>query len=209
MKKGSCIFWISRKGRFCTFSAHENSDYCPQHLVHDPNYETHRVVCPLDPKHTVFVQDLERHLKRCNAIPRVPEIGFEKDINSQFSKISCNPAPHLEPTLSSAEEFLPISTILHIISDISKTMNMSESVANWKPGAIGSSRTYSHSQKNILQHDRIIKTVSSFLDRDKDYLFIELGAGKAGLTAEILKHDLKDTAKAFILIDKANTRKKV
>jgi hypothetical protein len=110
---------------------------------------------------------------------------------------------------SSVDELLPISTILHIISDMSKTMNMTESIAKWKPDTIRNPRTYTHSQKNILQHDRIIKAVSSFLDRDKDYLFIELGAGKAGLTAEILRHDLKDTAKAFILIDKANTRKKV
>ena len=88
-------------------------------------------------------------------------------------------------------------------------MNTSESVAKWKPDTIRNSRTYSQSQKNALQHDKIIKAVSGFLDRDRSYLFIELGAGKAGLTAEILKHDLKDVAKAFVLIDKANTRKKV
>ena len=56
-----CAYVIPMKHRTCNLRARPGSLYC---TTHDPNVEG-RVPCPKDPRHTVRVADLERHLKRC------------------------------------------------------------------------------------------------------------------------------------------------
>lgn len=67
-----CCYLIPHKMKLCNMQRNQGSRYCGAHLVHDTNEEIKskletRVPCPLDPSHTVYERDLQRHLKVCNA----------------------------------------------------------------------------------------------------------------------------------------------
>ncbi|TRY94404.1 hypothetical protein DNTS_027944 [Danionella cerebrum] len=44
--------------------------------------ERKRIPCPLDPKHTVFEDNLAKHLKKCNSKEKPKPIYYTKDVNA-------------------------------------------------------------------------------------------------------------------------------
>ena len=68
-----CLFWIAKCARFCSGERAPGSKYCINHIHMDPSYtppndatSRKRVVCPIDPSHTVFEDKLSKHIKICN-----------------------------------------------------------------------------------------------------------------------------------------------
>ena len=67
-----CLFWISKCSRFCSGDRAPNSKYCVNHMhmsgsaSENAGSERKRVVCPIDPSHTVFEDRLEKHMRVCN-----------------------------------------------------------------------------------------------------------------------------------------------
>lgn len=75
-----CSFFMAKKGRYCGTQRKKGEEFCVQHLPNEGN----RVPCPLDPNHSVWENDLPRHLKKCNAKPKGEderEAWYKKDIN--------------------------------------------------------------------------------------------------------------------------------
>ena len=56
--KGLCSFYLQQKRRFCKFECKKGNTMCP---VHDGDK---RIPCPLDPSHSIYEKDLEKHLKK-------------------------------------------------------------------------------------------------------------------------------------------------
>ena len=68
-----CVWWIPNRARFCSGERVNGSKYCINHFHMDESTNTdiiassrRRVVCPVDPSHTVFEDKLEKHIKVCN-----------------------------------------------------------------------------------------------------------------------------------------------
>lgn len=68
-----CLFWIAKCSRFCSGERAPNSKYCVNHLHVESapgekpaESQRKRVVCPIDPSHTVFEDRLEKHIHVCN-----------------------------------------------------------------------------------------------------------------------------------------------
>lgn len=68
-----CLFWIKQCARFCSGERAPNSKYCINHIHQEsknisqsPSGERKRVVCPIDPTHTVFEDKLQKHIRVCN-----------------------------------------------------------------------------------------------------------------------------------------------
>lgn len=68
-----CLFWIKQCSRFCSGERVANSKYCVNHIHNEssislekPPIERKRVVCPVDPSHTVFEDKLQKHIRVCN-----------------------------------------------------------------------------------------------------------------------------------------------
>lgn len=68
-----CVWWIANRARFCSGERVEGSKYCINHIHLDSSSSSsnasssrRRVVCPVDPSHTVFEDKLEKHIKVCN-----------------------------------------------------------------------------------------------------------------------------------------------
>lgn len=61
-----CCYMLPQKKRYCRMLVRAGKRFCGEHAVFDPEDQT-RIVCPLDPKHTVYRTDLKDHLAtRCN-----------------------------------------------------------------------------------------------------------------------------------------------
>lgn len=88
-KEKHCLHFIVRKARYCKMTLKEGRNYCGEHLNEDPAEVIHneeldegRVICPLDPRHTVYKSKLSSHLKICNA--------REKEDVPEYIKAGCN-----------------------------------------------------------------------------------------------------------------------
>jgi len=78
-----CMFWIEKKHRFCCMVRSGTSTFCGEH-----RNQKERIPCPLDPRHTIFPDDLERHKKRCPAFTR-----FEALKRKPYCRVDCNAGP--------------------------------------------------------------------------------------------------------------------
>ncbi|BDA42263.1 tRNA:m(4)X modification enzyme TRM13 homolog [Coccomyxa sp. Obi] len=58
-----CQFFLQEKQRFCSFQCKAGFDMCGNHLEGDGAGK--RVPCPVDPRHTVLLSELQWHLPRC------------------------------------------------------------------------------------------------------------------------------------------------
>ena len=72
-----CLYWITKCSRFCSGERVAGGKYCINHIHMDPSYvptdhalQRKRVVCPVDPSHTVFEDKLAKHIKICNKSKR-------------------------------------------------------------------------------------------------------------------------------------------
>ncbi|KAL7016053.1 hypothetical protein ACKWTF_016787 [Chironomus riparius] len=63
-----CQYWVKRKSRYCKMTLKAEAKFCGEHLTADnkPELDEKRVLCPLDPTHSVYTFKLARHLKVCN-----------------------------------------------------------------------------------------------------------------------------------------------
>ncbi|KAK3727987.1 hypothetical protein QZH41_015929 [Actinostola sp. cb2023] len=81
----SCAFFIKRKNRFCNMIVGKGKKYCGEHSYlggEDKACGRTRIPCPFDPKHTVFEDLLQKHLRCCNVKKKTDVIYYEKNINS-------------------------------------------------------------------------------------------------------------------------------
>ncbi|XP_076441312.1 tRNA:m(4)X modification enzyme TRM13 homolog [Babylonia areolata] len=88
---GQCAFFLPRKKRFCRFRPIQDQKYCPEHAcVMGVALERKRIVCPLNPKHTCYEDNLDKHLKKCNSRKRgSSEEYYEEGINAGSDEGDC------------------------------------------------------------------------------------------------------------------------
>ncbi|KAK3264056.1 hypothetical protein CYMTET_27186 [Cymbomonas tetramitiformis] len=72
-KDGRCGFFMEKKRRYCSFRPRPGSKFCGNH---DPD-SGERIPCPLDPTHTIFEADLQKHRLIC------PSRKMQLDLEAQ------------------------------------------------------------------------------------------------------------------------------
>lgn len=83
-----CIVWFPNRARFCSGERVPGSKYCVNHIHLDGEVGEHkrrRVVCPIDPSHTVYEDKLEKHIKICNKSKQNEEV-----MNCPYFILNCN-----------------------------------------------------------------------------------------------------------------------
>ncbi|EER07480.1 hypothetical protein, conserved [Perkinsus marinus ATCC 50983] len=60
-----CDFWVAAKHRYCKFQPAKGSTKCSVHQD-DAEGDKKRVPCPIDPNHTVYERNLEKHIAVCS-----------------------------------------------------------------------------------------------------------------------------------------------
>ncbi|XP_022823899.1 tRNA:m(4)X modification enzyme TRM13 homolog [Spodoptera litura] len=110
--QGQCQYFVVRKKRLCRMTVRPGRQYCGEHEPQPPESECQddrRIPCPNDPKHTVYVSKLEKHLSICNARARDQPPYIVPNINAPNEGELCVRLPLAQ---------LPRETIMQVIDKI-------------------------------------------------------------------------------------------
>ncbi|XP_047027422.1 tRNA:m(4)X modification enzyme TRM13 homolog isoform X2 [Helicoverpa zea] len=107
-----CQYYVTRKKRLCRMTVRPGHQYCgehePQPQTADGQDDT-RIPCPNDPKHTVYVSKLEKHLSICNARATEQPVYIVPNINAPAEVDTC-----LRKPLSQ----LPWDTVMQVVDKV-------------------------------------------------------------------------------------------
>ncbi|XP_039084363.1 tRNA:m(4)X modification enzyme TRM13 homolog isoform X3 [Hyaena hyaena] len=104
--EGRCSYYVEKKKRFCRMVVAAGKRFCGEHAgAAEEENARKRILCPLDPKHTVYEDQLAKHLKKCNAREKPKPDFFIQDINAGLKDETEIPE-QLVPISSLSEEEL-------------------------------------------------------------------------------------------------------
>uniref|UniRef100_A0A1A9W5N8 tRNA:m(4)X modification enzyme TRM13 n=1 Tax=Glossina brevipalpis TaxID=37001 RepID=A0A1A9W5N8_9MUSC len=211
----TCSHWVTRKKRFCKMTVGKNKEYCGEH---EPTAELpqgeiaaegERIFCPLDSKHTIYKKNLRKHLKICNARPKI-EVPAYLIKNFNAGEIFHQTHPDLRLTDLSNEDFygiikkvrdiytqyienqIPFLTLYH--ESLEKELNK---------------REYGQeSRKHLSQASALLGILNAEQYLDNSMCFVEFGAGKGQLAYYLAKLLENKQNSQVILIDRMSLRHK-
>uniref|UniRef100_A0A8D0FSM3 tRNA:m(4)X modification enzyme TRM13 n=1 Tax=Strix occidentalis caurina TaxID=311401 RepID=A0A8D0FSM3_STROC len=85
---GRCAYFVERKKRFCKMIPAPGRRFCGEHGQQEQENDRKRIPCPLDPKHTVYEDQLQKHLKKCNSREKPKPVYFVQDINAGLKDVA-------------------------------------------------------------------------------------------------------------------------
>lgn len=234
-----CEYYMVQKQRRCAMKRKKDRRFCSEHIKFDDTQSAlevkgDRVDCPLDPKHSVWVKDLEAHLKKCNAKPvEKPQEWFERGWNSRLQK---DPLEANEEPLETGKEPLktgkePLGDVLeqsekaayaHYVSLLRKFSESVEPLDEVVKAHAGLENWHEakENRKHIDQQSSLIGHLHSASLLSPEFFYVEFGCGKAELSRTVntcILHDMRGhenttTATAgnygFGLIDRGVNRMK-
>ncbi|TMS01570.1 tRNA:m(4)X modification enzyme TRM13-like protein [Larimichthys crocea] len=216
---GRCFFFVEKKKRFCKMRVSGGKTYCGEHATEEGG--SRRIACPLDPKHTVSEDKLDKHLKRCNSREKAKPVYYVENINSgsgdtdealqqvSLSEHSRTQLEALLDKLKAAVTGLPCDVEDSVLSH----PVLQEELHNPKNG--DSAHKHLKQQSSILGHLEAMGLLS------RGRCFVEFGAGRGKLshwihealkTDEYLKTDehlQTDDDLQLLLVERCSTRFKV
>ncbi|CAG8561556.1 34169_t:CDS:2 [Gigaspora margarita] len=160
-----------------------------QHLASDPNpNQRERIPCPYDTSHTVYKDELEKHLaQKCNSRPQPNPPYFSLNVNCTLSSSSASSELVIEEKVTLSE--LSKETLDSLINNVNYWFQ------NFVPKNF-------ETLASLLGHMARLKLLRP------DGCFIEFGCGKGELSY-FTKLAIKDEDNnRFLLIDRKNTRGK-
>ncbi|KAM9283848.1 tRNA:m(4)X modification enzyme TRM13 homolog isoform 3-T3 [Morus bassanus] len=101
---GRCAYFVARKKRFCKMLPAPGRRFCGEHGLQEEENGRKRVPCPLDPKHTVYEDQLQKHLKKCNSREKPKPVYFVRDINAGLEDVAEIPEKQVPISSLSKEE---------------------------------------------------------------------------------------------------------
>nr|XP_054494622.1 tRNA:m(4)X modification enzyme TRM13 homolog isoform X2 [Agelaius phoeniceus] len=114
---GRCAHFVLRKKRFCRMIPAPGRRFCGEHGHEEEQNDRKRIPCPLDPKHTVYEDQLQKHLKKCNSREKPKPVYFVQDINAGLKDVA--EIPEKQVPLSS----LSIEELQNLITRLKKASN--------------------------------------------------------------------------------------
>ncbi|XP_075566498.1 tRNA:m(4)X modification enzyme TRM13 homolog isoform X2 [Pelecanus crispus] len=78
--------------------------FCGEHGQQEEENDRKRIPCPLDPKHTVYEDQLQKHLKKCNSREKPKPVYFVQDINAGSKDVAEIPEKQVPISSLSKEE---------------------------------------------------------------------------------------------------------
>ncbi|XP_030228294.1 tRNA:m(4)X modification enzyme TRM13 homolog isoform X1 [Gadus morhua] len=207
---GRCGFFVERKRRFCKMIVRTGNSYCGEHADVENGNSRRRIPCPLDPKHTVFEEQLSKHLQKCNSREKPKPVYYEQNINAgsgdeetsedqvlalgHRSKAALD--SHLEKLKAAAKAFgekLEDSILSHpVLTEQLHDPNNGDSAL-----------------KHLKQQASILGNMEEIGLLGSNRCFVEFGAGKGKLS-----HWIREAVKGhndhhFLLVERSSTRFKV
>ncbi|KAI5950915.1 TRM13 [Candida jiufengensis] len=203
-----CQFVVTKKNKTkqCRMMRKKENRYCSEHMIHDNESSNtkKRIPCPLNPNHTVWEKELDTHVLKCNAKPKVDRNRwFQLNINStlqnskdfELEKDSETLNDQYYRDLLDKMEFEPLKS--HICEHPGLTTQLEQ-------------KTY---QKHVLQQSSLIGNLKRLNLLSTDTFYMEYGCGKAELSRYVNQCIIHDNLAGtncygYGLIDRGNNRLK-
>lgn len=208
-----CEYFLEQKNRQCAMQRKKGHKFCSEHMVHDDSttaseVKGERVPCPLDPKHTVWLHDLEFHLKKCNAKPKEKhDPWYVKNFNTKYGdeEVEKN-----NIQLPGSEDFQKVIPIIKAYQERQGPLRHKSSshpgLESWLDGK--------ENQKHIIQQLSLVGNMKENGLLSSSAFYIEFGCGKAELSRAVNACNIHDSTElqesyGFGLIDRGTNRMKM
>ncbi|XP_071836185.1 tRNA:m(4)X modification enzyme TRM13 homolog [Apostichopus japonicus] len=203
-----CAFHVEKRKRQCKLQVAKGLQYCGEHAFqHNLPTSKPRIQCPLDPKHSVFVHKLKKHLKICNSRPKDKPIYFEQNIN--IDQCEENYTGKKELASFTPQEVENIIKKAKAVQQ-GQLLEFQESVLHHEvlKAELDSAINGLSARKHLDQISSILGNMKEAKLFAPNTFYIEYGAGKGRLSQWIFEavSDTPDTH--FILVDRKNVRHK-
>ncbi|XP_058699260.1 tRNA:m(4)X modification enzyme TRM13 homolog isoform X2 [Poecile atricapillus] len=207
---GRCAHFVLRKGRFCRMIPAPGRRFCGEHGHEEEQNDRKRIPCPLDPKHTVYEDQLQKHLKKCNSREKPKPVYFVQDINAGLKDII--EIPEKKVPLSS----LSIEELQNLIIKLKKASNglelhLKEQILSHQAlqEALNDPKNGESAFKHLKQQASILGNMEKLHLLGPGRCFVEFGAGRGKLShwVDIALENVESVL--FLLVERATTRFKV
>ncbi|KAM9242436.1 tRNA:m(4)X modification enzyme TRM13 homolog [Dugong dugon] len=209
--EGRCGYYVEKKKRFCRMVVAAGKRFCGEHAgAAEEENARKRILCPLDPKHTVYEDQLAKHLKKCNSREKPKPDFFIQDINAGLKDETEIPEQLVPISFLSEEQLENLIKKLRKASvGLNSTLKdqvMSHPVLH---DALNDPKNGDSATKHLKQQASILGNIEKLKLLGPRRCFVEFGAGK-GKLSHWVDTALKDAEKVhFILVEKVTTRFKV
>ncbi|XP_066896607.1 tRNA:m(4)X modification enzyme TRM13 homolog isoform X2 [Kogia breviceps] len=209
--EGRCGYYVEKKKRFCRMVVAAGKRFCGEHAgAAEEENARKRILCPLDPKHTVYEDQLAKHLKKCNSREKPKPDFFIQDINAGLKDETEIPEQLVPISFLSEEQMGNLIKKLRKASEgLNSTLKdqiMSHPALH---DALNDPKNGDSATKHLKQQASILGNIEKLKLLGPRRCFVEFGAGK-GKLSHWVDIALKDAEKVhFILVEKVTTRFKV
>ncbi|NXG52506.1 TRM13 enzyme, partial [Psilopogon haemacephalus] len=207
---GRCAYFVQRKNRFCKMIPAPGRRFCGEHGQQEKENDRKRIPCPLDPKHTVYEDQLQKHLKKCNSREKPKPVYFVQDINAG-----------LKDATEITEKQVPISSLSkeeleNLIAKLQKASNglehgLKEQVLSHQAlqEALNDPKNGESAFKHLKQQASILGNMEKLNLLGPGRCFVEFGAGRGKLShwVDVALQNVENVQ--FLLVERATTRFKV
>ncbi|KAM6415284.1 tRNA:m(4)X modification enzyme TRM13 homolog [Rhynochetos jubatus] len=184
--------------------------FCGEHGQQEEENDRKRIPCPLDPKHTVYEDQLQKHLKKCNSREKPKPVYFVPDINAGFSDGAATPEKQVPISALSEEELENLITKLKNAS-IGLELCLEEQILSHQAlqEALNDPRNGESAFKHLKQQASILGNMEKLHLLGPGRCFVEFGAGRGKLShwVDVALENVEDVQ--FLLVERAPTRHKV
>ncbi|XP_076976245.1 tRNA:m(4)X modification enzyme TRM13 homolog isoform X2 [Tamandua tetradactyla] len=210
-----CGYYLEKKKRFCRMVVAAGKRLCGEHAgtaetEAEGENARKRILCPLDPKHTVYEDQLAKHLKKCNSREKPKPDFFIQDINAGLKDETEIPE-QLVPISSLSEEQLQnlITKLRKASEGLNSTLKNQIMSHPALYDALHDPKNGDSVTKHLKQQASILGNIEKLKLLGPRRCYVEFGAGK-GKLSHWVDIALKDAEKVhFILVEKVTTRFKV
>ncbi|NXJ91764.1 TRM13 enzyme, partial [Corythaixoides concolor] len=207
---GRCAYFVERKKRFCKMVPAPGRLFCGEHGQQEEENDRKRIPCPLDPKHTVYEDQLQKHLKKCNSREKPKPVYFVQDINAGLKDAAEIP-----------EEQVPISSLSkqeleNLITKLKKASNglelcLKKQILSHQAlqEALNDPKNGESAFKHLKQQASILGNMEKLHLLGPGRCFVEFGAGRGKLShwVDVALQNVENVQ--FLLVERATTRFKV
>ncbi|NXN11810.1 TRM13 enzyme, partial [Indicator maculatus] len=207
---GRCAYFVQRKNRFCKMIPAPGKRFCGEHGQQEKENDRKRIPCPLDPKHTVYEDQLQKHLKKCNSREKPKPAYFVQDINAGLKDAAEITEKQVSISSLSKEELENLIIKLQKASN-GLELSLKEQVLSHQAlqEALSDPKNGESAFKHLKQQASILGNMEKLHLLGPGRCFVEFGAGRGKLShwVDVALQDADNVQ--FLLVERATTRFKV
>ncbi|XP_060685705.1 tRNA:m(4)X modification enzyme TRM13 homolog isoform X1 [Hemiscyllium ocellatum] len=210
---GRCGYFVEKKKRYCKMIVAKGKRLCGEHANAASDSEgdkQRRIPCPLDPKHTVDEDKLEKHLKKCNSREKPKPVYYVKDINGGYEDAMETPRQQVSICALSKQELETMVTKL-LKATGSLNLKLTDQTLTHKAlqEALNDPKNGDFAFKHLKQQASLAGNLERMGLLGSNRCFVEFGAGR-GKLSHWIDLALRDAENIhFLLVERATTRFKV